>query len=237
MILIFDDNKYRAEECCKEFKDSLLPTISRRYDDFEYVTKPMLTILVCPSPENIEYYLKRLSEENTYAVVVLKRDERIKGLKTDIIVDSKAKASVEKIKKIIKDNFGYSFTSDIANNILFKEKNKSIYIFGTLLSLSKNEYEILRFLAYNRGKTFSYDEIIEYINLRNNIKSTSFYTYVSRINSKSLNEAREKIIICKKTGYQIVDVDTNFGNIPNEEELKLLRMYERIYLDKNKKMQ
>ena len=203
MILIFDDNEFRRKDIKRAFRDSEMPFKIEDYEHWEYLTKPLLTILVMPKPSEIEYIVRTIQAQGTIPVVVLKReDPRFKNIR-HIIISENAIPSLDKIKKIFEEEYSYNLHQDLIGRILVDEEDKDIYFSGKRLCLTKTEYKISRFLSYNPKKQFTDEEIILYTGLK--IKTSSLSKYVSYINHKCVENYRKELILRSSYGFKIND--------------------------------
>jgi hypothetical protein len=202
MILIFDNNSYRLNELCKKFRFADLPVRGASFDDWEYYNKPLITIVMYPNPSDVKYISDTLFKQNTRGVFVFKKDiPEKKYCKNYIISPNGAEVSVEKIKEIIENEYGYNLKSDFINYILLEEGYDDIYFGHAHILLKKHETKIVRFLAYNSGRIFTTDEIMEYLHLK--IKEETLKVYISVINSKCTEAYREDLVLKKAEGYCI----------------------------------
>ena len=207
MILIFDNNQHRLNRLCKDIRYSDLPVKGASYEDWEYYTKPIVTILIFPKPSEIKYFTDVLSRQNTVCVLVLKKDIPEKRYSKNFIISPDGMITPSQIKEIIQREYQYTFHSDFINYILIDEEEEDIYFGYRQLFLLKREYSIVRFFAYNRKKIFSIDDIFDYLHLK--IKEDTFLKYISAINIKCLRQYRENIIIKNNFGYGISPVTGN----------------------------
>ncbi len=210
MILIFDNNEYRLNKLCKSFYMDNLYVKGESYEHCEYITKPLVTVLICPSIDDISRYARDFSTEGTICIFVLKREcHEAKGLK-NVIINNDGEITPKQVREIILKEYGYNLESDLVNYILIDEEDKDIYFGMKQLYLTDREYEIVRFFAYNRRKMFTIDEILDYMHLKGRVGEITFSSYVSRINSKCYKQNREDIIIRTTYGYGITSVTGKF---------------------------
>ena len=210
MILIFDDNEYRLERLVKKFRLADFYVKGETYEYCDYITKPLVTILVSPNPSNIEHYVKQCAREDTICIIVLKRDIPEAKFARNVIIDRDCEISTEQILNIISSESGYNLRLDLVNYILIDDEEKDIYFGNKKLYLKDREYEIVRFFAYNRRKMFTIDEILDYMHLRKRVAENTFSSYVSNINSKCYDQNREDIILRSTYGYGITNVKGRF---------------------------
>lgn len=204
MILVFDDNKFRLKNICKELRFSNLPVKGESYENCEYITKPMVTVLIAPEAGKIEHYINQTRSQNTLCILVLKNDIPEKKYAVHTIINPDGMITPEQVKDIIKKKYDYDFVADTVNRIKMAEDKRDVYYCYKRLYLTAREYEIVRFFAYNTGKVFTFDEISEYLHLKNRVKSNTFDTYISKINCKCHYAIRGNIIIRSSYGYGVV---------------------------------
>ncbi|MBO5374225.1 MAG: hypothetical protein J6A54_02095 [Clostridia bacterium] len=204
MILIFDDNSFRLQKNCKKIRLDGFFVKGDSYEHCEYITKPMLTVLVSPEHTKIAQYMRDFSAEKTICVLVLKKEIPEMQYARNVIISPDGEINTKDLIKIIKSEYGYNLCHDMINYILIDEEDKDVYFGNKRLFLTDKEYEIVRFFAYNRAKKFTIDEINEYLHLK--IKETTFSSYISKINTKCYNQHREDIILRTSYGYGITPV-------------------------------
>lgn len=210
MILIFDDNKYRLENLCKKLRLSDFYVKGESYEYCEYITKPLVTILVSPKPSEIQRYLSQFSKEDTLCIFVVKREtSETKNLR-NVIIDENCEINSKQVSEIINREFNFNLKHDLINYILIDEEEKDIYFGNKKLYLLPREYQIVRFFAYNRRKMFTIDEIFEYMKFQLSVNENTFSSYISKINSKCYKQKRENIILRTKYGYGITNVTGKF---------------------------
>lgn len=225
MILVFDNNQYRLEKTCRNLRNEDLPTKGASYEDCEYHTTPIITVLVCPNPREIKYLTSNLTRQGTVCVLVLKKSIPEAKCVRNVIIDPDAKITATQIKEIMRAEYGYTLEEDVVNDIYISHADREIYFIGTCLGVQKREFSIIRFFAYNRKKIFTIDDILEYLHLK--IKPESFNCYVSTINGRCRSVHREDIILRDNFGYGITPVTGHFELQDKElkkalEELKKL---------------
>lgn len=203
MILIFDENKFRLQKTVKRFNIEGFPTIGRDYEDYDYYTKPMITVLVCPDRAEIEHYMRA---RDTIYILVLKRPIPELKYARNVIIDPSAEVTIEQIKEIVLKEYNFNFKLDIVKCIAIDEEANEICFGGADLLLEKREYNIVRFFTYNEGKRFTIDEIFEYLNLQRKIKHKTFQSYVAGINAKCAMQNRESIILRNSYGYKLTHI-------------------------------
>ena len=210
MILIFDDNSYRREALCKKIYMNDLYVRGESYEHCEYITKPLITILVCPSPSEASRYLKIFSAEGTTCVFVLKREiSELKGYR-NVFINKEGEITPSQVREIINQEYKYNLKNDYMNYMLIDEDEKDVYFGAKKLFLTDREYSIVKFFAYNPKRMFTIDEILDYMHLRKRVSETTFYSYVSCINSKCYKQNREDIILRTTYGYGITPVTGKF---------------------------
>ncbi|MBQ8738032.1 MAG: helix-turn-helix domain-containing protein [Clostridia bacterium] len=215
MILIFDDNSFRLNDLCKKLRFSNFPVKGAAYADWEYYNKPIITVFMYPSPSDVKYMSSTMLNQNTRAVFVFKKDiPEKKYCRNYIISPNGDELTAEKIKEIILKEYNYNFESDFINLILIEDGHDDIYFGHRHIPLVHHESIIVKFLAYNSGRVFTTDEIIEYLNLK--ISEATLKVYISNINSKCTRSYREDLILKKSVGYCITPAILRRG-LKNEE--------------------
>lgn len=201
MILFVDSNKYRRDRLSRICRTNDLPAMGIGYDDYDFYTKPLVTILIDPQKSFIKD-LKR--NERTLYIVVVKKEEYL-TLYHDLYVyyDPKGEIHFEKIYEIIKSQTNYNLYEDIENHICISMEKTDAYCDGCRLFLCKTDFKILRFFFYNYGKIFRYDEIFEYLHYSDRIKTKTFDGYTQRINRSCARNAVENVISKRKLGYEM----------------------------------
>ena len=203
MVLIFDDNEFRRKEIKRALRDTEICFKIENYEHWEYLTKPIVTVFVMPKQSEIDYMVRNVSSQGTIAVSLLKREPQKSEFFRRIIISEDAKLDPDAIREIIKNEYGYNLKEDLIGRVLVDEEYKDIYFGAKRLFLTKTEYKIARFLAYNPKKTFTDEEIIEYAHLK--ITSASLSKYVSYINGKCRDSYRKRLILRTSYGYLIND--------------------------------
>lgn len=203
MVLIFDDNEFRRKEIKRALRDTEMCFKIEDYEHWEYLTKPILTIFVMPKPSEIDYLVRNIKSQGTIAVSLLKREPPRSDFFRRIIISENGKLRADDIRDIIMKEYGYNLKQDLVGKILIDEEDKDIYFAGKRLFLTKTEYKIARFLAYNPKKTFTDEEIIEYTRIK--ITPSSLSKYVSYINGKCRDSYRKRLILRSSYGYSIND--------------------------------
>lgn len=204
MILIFDDNKYRLHDIVKVFKFADIPVKGASYEDCEYYTKPMVTILVSPKASEIQRYMRDFSGPSTVCILLLKRDIREARYSRNVIINPNLKITPDEVFEIVKKEFGYNMYQDLINYIYIDDENKDIYFGGKRLWLEKREYKVARFFIYNQNKIFTVDDALEYLHLR--VTPRTLSDYISAINGKCKANYRERLIIRHPFGYGVTKV-------------------------------
>ena len=203
MVLIFDDNEFRRKEIKRSLRGTEISFKIENYENWEYLTKPLLTIFVMPKASEIDYYTRSLKSQGTIVASLLKREPPKSENFRRIIISDNCIITPEMVRKIIKNEYGYNLKQDFVGNALVDEEDQDIYYARKRLFLTKTEYKIARFLAYNPKKTFTDEEIIEYTALK--ISPSSLSKYVSYINGKCRNNYRKPLILRTSYGYLIND--------------------------------
>ena len=205
MVIIFDDNEHGRELVKKSFRMADVPMITREYKYYNDYEKPLLTILVDPKPTMIKEYIK--AKDTVLLIVARKMVPEYEVVRNIIINDDleiKPNDAIETIKK----EYGFTFVQDTVNFITIVDDSteKDVYFGGHKLKLTKTEFYILRFFAYQRFKTFDIDLTREYLFLEKRLKDTSLEGIFSTINGKCRDAQRERIIINDSVGYRITEV-------------------------------
>lgn len=216
MVLIFDDNAYRRDKICKDFRYDDLPTKGASYEDWQYYTFPIITVFVAPKPSEIPSIVSTLSRKATIPVFVLKNPALETKYARNVIIDPDAKFTSSQIKEIIAREYDYKLEEDKVNHIYISHQDQEIYFLGSKLGVAKREFSIIRFFAYNKGKVFTIDDILEYLHLK--IKLETFSCYVATINGKCRSVYREDIIVRHNYGYGVTHVTGEF--VPTAEVIK-----------------
>ncbi|MBQ9744968.1 MAG: hypothetical protein IJW19_07580 [Clostridia bacterium] len=201
MVLIVDSNEYRRVKLARRCRTNDIPAMSIGYDDFNYYTKPLVTVLIDPS----KAFMQQLNKtEKTLFVVVVKREDQI-SLYQDIctVCNSIGEITPEQIREVILNNYGYTLNEDSFNCIYINYDNKLCRVRNKKLFITKTELKIIRFFLYNYERIFRYDEIFEYLHYTDRIKIKTFDGYTQAINRKSDKAHREHLIFKRKTGYEM----------------------------------
>ena len=74
MVLIFDDNEFRRKEIKRSLCGTEISFKIEKYENWEYLTKPLLTIFVMPKVSEIDYYTRSLKSQGTIVASLLKRE-------------------------------------------------------------------------------------------------------------------------------------------------------------------
>ena len=201
MVLIFDDNEFRRKELKRALRDTEINFKIDTYENWEYLTKPILTVFIMPKPSEIDYLVRSISSQGTVAVSLLKREPAKTGTFRRNILSEDGMLTADVIRDIIKNEYGYNLKQDFVGNALIDEEDNDIYFARKRLFLTKTEYKIARFLAYNPQKTFTDEEILEYTGLK--ISPSSISKYVSYINHKCKENYRKPLILRTSYGYCI----------------------------------
>ena len=71
MVLIFDDNEFRRKELKRALRDTEINFKIDTYENWEYLTKPILTVFIMPKPSEIDYLVRSINSQGTVAVSLL----------------------------------------------------------------------------------------------------------------------------------------------------------------------
>ena len=219
MVLVFDDNAYRRKKTRIELIYNDLPTKGASYEDWQYYTFPIITVFVAPKPSEIPYIVSELSNKATVPVFVLKKSVTEARYARNVIIDPNLEITPSQIKEIIEREYGYKLKEDIVNHIYISHADQEIYFLGAKLGAAKREFLLIRFFAYNKGKVFSVDDVLEYMHLK--VKVETLSSYVGTIAGKCRSIYREDIIVRHNYGYGITHVTGEF--FPTEEEIRRVK--------------
>lgn len=225
MVLIFDDNQYRRDKICRALRNDDLPTKGVGFEDWQYYTFPMVTVLFCVKASEIYSFSKELVRQGTIPIFVLKKNVPETKFARHVILHPDAQITSEQIKEIVKTELGYTFEEDTINKIYVSHTDREIYFIGSRLGVEKRQFSIIRFFAYNPKRIFTVDDIFEYLNLR--VKLETFEKYVGTINGKCKAIYREDIIISNSFGYGISHVTGKFKpskTVVREAKIKLKKL-------------
>lgn len=206
MVIIFDDNEYSRDRMRTSFRMADVPMITRAYRNYFDYEKPLLTVLINPNPKLINEYL---SCKDTAFLIISRQMHPEYELAKNVIIREKPEASPTEAINIIKEEYGFSFVQDTLNfiTVVDDSEESDVYFGGHKLNLTKTQYYILKFFAYQRFKKFDVDLLREYLFLERRLKASSVEGIISTINGKCRDEYREKIILKDIMGcYRITEV-------------------------------
>jgi DNA-binding response OmpR family regulator len=154
--------------------------------------------------------LKELKEEKHLPIIVLVSQRMILAIEsaTDIddfvVVPCNLTELVTRIKRILKKRNSLSNEEIISyGGLLIDTAKCEVFLEGSLLSLTFREYELLKFLATNKGRVFSRD------NLLNEVWGYDYYggdrtvdVHVRRLRSKIEDSSHTFINTVRNIGYK-----------------------------------
>jgi hypothetical protein len=114
MVLIFDDNEFRRKELKRALRYTEINFKIDTYENWEYLTKPILTVFIMPKPSEIDYLVRSISSQGTVPVSLLKREPTKTGTFRRIIVSEDGKLTADLIRDIIKNEYGYNLKQDLS---------------------------------------------------------------------------------------------------------------------------
>ena len=171
------------------------------YEDFDYYTKPLVTVLIDPSKEFISNL--KLNKETLY-ITVYKNDrnrDNYKDLFT--LVNPDGTVSTLQITEILNKHFGFELKNDMIGRITAFDDINQIAHHGKRIKLCKREFNVFKLFFYNQNKTFTLHEIINYLGFYGKIKDETLISYIMKINTKCKMMNRCKLIHKHKTGYEM----------------------------------
>ena len=223
MVLIVDSNEFRREKSSRYLRYDGIPSLSIGYDDFEYYTKPLLTILVDP---NKNFISNIKSTDETLYLIVAKTNRHMEFYKNiPFILSDNGTVETEQITKIINDYCRYDLKTDMIDRIKIFDDVCDVAHNGARLNLCEREYKIVKFFTYNQGKLFTLYEIFGYLGFNGKIKDETFSSYIMKINNKCKRAYRCKLIHKHTSGYEMInegvispDLFNSIHNIINIQE-------------------